>query len=76
MPFNEAEFKHRIGRSGRFGREGVSLSLISEVESNKIYYIKQMIQNKVLNDIQISNMNFIRDKKLVEVEEVELGKRQ
>lgn len=30
MPMNEAEFKHRIGRSGRFGRLGVALSLVSD----------------------------------------------
>ncbi len=29
MPMSEAEFKHRIGRTGRFGRSGLALSLIS-----------------------------------------------
>ena len=30
LPFNEAEFFHRIGRTGRFGKRGVALSFVTE----------------------------------------------
>ena len=29
MPLTEAEYFHRIGRTGRFGREGIALSIIT-----------------------------------------------
>eukprot|EP00347_Sterkiella_histriomuscorum_P016558 403352736 len=48
MPLNEAEFKHRIGRSGRFGRLGISISLISAIERQKFKYIEEMIKQGIL----------------------------
>ncbi|CDW91641.1 atp-dependent rna helicase [Stylonychia lemnae] len=57
MPLNEAEFRHRIGRSGRFGRAGMCVSIISETEQKKIQYISQMIQSQVM--IQVNTLNLL-----------------
>ena len=44
MPLTQAEFLHRIGRSGRFGSEGTAISLITSTDLN-LDYIGELIQS-------------------------------
>ena len=32
MPISEAEYFHRIGRTGRFGKHGLSVSILSDCD--------------------------------------------
>ena len=54
MPYSEAEFMHRVGRCGRFGRLGMALSLVTDLDLNDthrnglmngISYISRMIES-------------------------------
>lgn len=53
MPFSKEQYLHRIGRSGRFGRKGVAINLVSprdvptlrEIEHFYATTIKEMPQN-------------------------------
>jgi len=43
LPAKEAEYKHRIGRSGRFGNRGAALTIIKRVlenENEEVSYFK------------------------------------
>jgi superfamily II DNA/RNA helicase len=43
MPLTQAEYFHRIGRSGRFGAAGLALSLITNVELKSYHYIDKLL---------------------------------
>ena len=43
VPLTQAEFFHRIGRSGRFGTKGQALSLICPQELNYLPYLRQLL---------------------------------
>lgn len=53
MPLTQAEFFHRIGRSGRFGADGTAISLISDKELGNFPYV-----NNLTNDMsEISSVS-------------------
>ena len=43
MPLTQAEFFHRIGRSGRFGASGTAMSLITTLELASYPYIQSVM---------------------------------
>lgn len=43
MPLTQAEFFHRIGRSGRFGALGTAMSLITTLELASYPYIQSLM---------------------------------
>ncbi|WP_297445680.1 DEAD/DEAH box helicase [Desulfurobacterium sp.] len=40
LPENPEIYVHRIGRTGRAGREGIAISLVADSEKNRLYRIK------------------------------------
>jgi translation initiation factor 4A len=36
LPKDNAKYIHRVGRSGRFGRRGIAINLISKLEARKM----------------------------------------
>ncbi|QUI22675.1 DEAD/DEAH box helicase [Vallitalea pronyensis] len=59
VPENEEYYVHRIGRTGRAGKKGMSFTLVSRSEtrriSNIIYYIKKKIPRKKIPSIDKVN---------------------
>lgn len=49
MPLTHAEFLHRIGRSGRFGTEGMALSFLQETDLT-LGYIADLLRNKEMTE--------------------------
>lgn len=48
VPGNAEEYVHRIGRTGRAGKDGVGLTLVNEADMQKFEAIEKLIQQKVL----------------------------
>ena len=48
MPLSEAEYFHRIGRTGRFGKNGIAVSFITERDLKEPYISKLV---KTMNEI-------------------------
>jgi superfamily II DNA/RNA helicase len=44
MPNSIEQYKHRIGRTGRAGRSGLAISLLSSTDSNIFYDLKTLLQ--------------------------------
>ena len=44
LPFETETYVHRIGRTGRAGKEGLALSLLSEKEDFRIHQINQLMK--------------------------------
>ena len=57
LPLNNEDYVHRIGRTGRAGKEGEALSLICEKELQQLKEIESLI-NKKLEKIEIERFNF------------------
>ena len=47
VPGNAEEYVHRIGRTGRAGAEGVSITLINPLDMEKFDAIEKLIEKKV-----------------------------
>lgn len=48
LPMNNAQYIHRIGRTGRFGRKGVAINLIGEnSELTKLHSIERFYNTKI-----------------------------
>ncbi len=47
MPKYSQTYIHRIGRSGRFGREGVAINFVTKREKNIINYIEKTYNTKI-----------------------------
>ena len=47
LPKSKETYIHRIGRSGRYGRKGVAINLISEREFNYMKEIESFYDTKV-----------------------------
>ncbi len=43
MPLTQAEFFHRIGRSGRFGASGTAMSLMTPLELSSYPYLQSLL---------------------------------
>jgi superfamily II DNA/RNA helicase len=50
VPGNAEEYVHRIGRTGRAGAEGVSLTLINPSDMEKFDAIEKLIEKKVFRE--------------------------
>jgi len=57
MPLSAAEFKHRIGRSGRFGRLGVAISLLSQNQVTKPGYIEDLISTRWMREVTLDTLS-------------------
>ena len=47
IPHSKENYIHRIGRSGRFGRKGVAINLISRYEINRLKEIEQFYSTQI-----------------------------
>lgn len=48
MPLSEAEFFHRVGRTGRFGKGGMAVSLITKKDLALPFIQKLLDSNKMV----------------------------
>ncbi|KRH92743.1 ATP-dependent RNA helicase, partial [Pseudoloma neurophilia] len=48
MPYSIESYIHRIGRAGRFGTEGLSITFISEDEINKLREVEGKLGKEIL----------------------------
>lgn len=48
VPGNAEEYVHRVGRTGRAGKDGVGLTLVNENDMQKFEAIEKLIQQKIL----------------------------
>jgi ATP-dependent RNA helicase RhlE len=54
LPLKVEDYIHRVGRTGRAGKEGVAISLISEAEQSKLEQIETLI-NKQIDTLNIES---------------------
>ena len=47
MPANRESYIHRIGRSGRFGRKGTSINLVTKEEMHMIDDIRRYYKTEI-----------------------------
>jgi ATP-dependent RNA helicase RhlE len=47
LPRSSADYVHRIGRTGRAGRDGLAVSLISQEENNALRLVEKLIGAKI-----------------------------
>ncbi len=63
IPQEQELYVHRIGRTGRAGREGLSITLASYSEERKIFYIERYTRSK-MNICQIPSVDEIKKAKI------------
>lgn len=63
IPQEQELYVHRIGRTGRAGREGLSITLASYSEERKIFYIERYTRSK-MNVCQIPSVEEIKKAKI------------
>jgi superfamily II DNA/RNA helicase len=47
LPYSLEKYIHRIGRTGRLGRKGVAINLVTEGDSNTLSLIEKEYSNKM-----------------------------
>ena len=47
LPSKHENYIHRIGRSGRFGKRGIAINLISNQEAHQLLEIEKMYQTEI-----------------------------
>jgi len=47
LPYNKESYIHRIGRSGRFGRKGVAINLVSKKDIKKLEELKAFYSTQI-----------------------------
>jgi ATP-dependent RNA helicase len=60
LPYDSAEYIHRIGRTGRYGKKGLSINLITDNDKNTLKSIEKMynIEIKELPEPSVLNEMF------------------
>lgn len=60
LPYDSAEYIHRIGRTGRYGKKGLSINLITDSDKNTLNSIEKMynIEIKELPEPSVLNEMF------------------
>jgi len=48
LPSNCENYIHRIGRSGRFGRKGIAINLVTDIDVSLLREIEQFYSTKVV----------------------------
>ena len=47
LPINRENYIHRIGRSGRFGRKGVAINLVTDEDEQALKELEQFYNTKI-----------------------------
>lgn len=58
LPLSLAEYMHRIGRTGRFGSQGVAISFITDKDLNLPYVKDMLLQHQYLQLSDLSTHSF------------------
>ncbi|MDD5769614.1 MAG: DEAD/DEAH box helicase [Candidatus Gracilibacteria bacterium] len=63
LPDNPESYTHRIGRTGRAGKSGVAISLVSSSDSRKIFFIERTNKIKIKKENLPNGSEVINHKK-------------
>lgn len=66
LPFDGESYVHRIGRTGRAGKDGVAVSIVTPHEFRTLQRIEQTIGAKLESKV-IPNINTVKEKKIDEL---------
>ena len=66
LPFDSESYVHRIGRTGRAGKEGVAISIVTPHEFRMLQKIEKSIGTKLEAKI-IPNIDSVKEKKVTEL---------
>lgn len=50
LPDNPESYTHRIGRTGRAGKNGTAISIVSNADSRKLFFIERTIKAKIAKE--------------------------
>lgn len=64
LPFDTESYVHRIGRTGRAGKEGVAISIVTPHEFRMIQKIQKTTGGKMEAKV-VPNINSVKEKKLI-----------
>lgn len=62
FPNSMENYIHRIGRSGRFGRRGVAINLVTQKEQKDLLEVERFYQTKI--EVLPENINSVINKSL------------
>jgi len=68
LPFDSESYVHRIGRTGRAGREGVAVSIVTPHEFRMLQKIEKTTGSK-LEGKQVPNINSVKEKKVTDLKD-------
>jgi ATP-dependent RNA helicase DeaD len=66
LPFDSESYVHRIGRTGRAGKEGVAISIVTPHEFRMLQKIEKNIGTKLEPKI-VPNISSVKEKKITEL---------
>jgi len=66
LPFDSESYVHRIGRTGRAGKEGMAVSIVTPHEFRMLQKIEKNIGAK-LEGKQVPNINSVKEKKVTDL---------
>jgi ATP-dependent RNA helicase DeaD len=66
LPFDSESYVHRIGRTGRAGKEGVAISIVTPHEFRMLQKIEKSIGTKLEPKI-VPNITSVKEKKITEL---------
>ncbi len=68
LPFDSESYVHRIGRTGRAGKEGVAVSIVTPHEFRMLQKIEKTVGSK-LEGKTVPNISSVKDKKVNDLKE-------
>ncbi|MGA1931759.1 DEAD/DEAH box helicase [Arcobacter sp. YIC-464] len=68
LPFDSESYVHRIGRTGRAGKEGVAVSIVTPHEFRMLQKIEKTTGSK-LEGKQVPNISSVKEKKVTDLKE-------
>jgi len=64
LPDNPESYTHRIGRTGRAGKTGIAVSIVSNADVRKIGFIERTIKTKITRKDLPSPVEVVAQKKI------------
>lgn len=68
MPFDPESYVHRIGRTGRAGKKGVAITLVTPIEFHSMQRIGKKVGSKIEHKI-VPSLSDVKENKLVKMAE-------
>ena len=66
MPFDPESYVHRIGRTGRAGKKGVAITLVTPIEFHSMQRIGKKVGSKIEHKI-VPSLNDVKENKLAKM---------